>query len=64
MVDSLIKKPVKNREELYLYGEIDDEEYTALTKDEELNLKLQENLPDLNIKLSSIDYEIIEGAMG
>lgn len=64
LVDSLIKKPVKNREELYLYGEIDDEEYTALTKDEELNLKLQENLPDLNIKLSSIDYEIIEGAMG
>ena len=64
LVDSLIKKPTKNREELYLYGEIDDEECTTLTKDEELNLKLQENLPDLNIKLSSVNYEVIEGAMG
>lgn len=64
LVDSLIKKPIKNKEELYLYGEIDSEEYTTLTKDEEFNLKLQENLPDLNIKLSSVDCEIIEGAMG
>lgn len=64
LVDSLVEKPIKNREELYLYGEMGDEESTALNKDEAFNLKLQENLPDLDIRLSSVNDEIIEEAMG
>lgn len=62
LVDSLNEQPIKNKEELYLYGEINNDESIGLTKDEQFNLKLQESFPDL--KLSSVDYEIIENAMG
>lgn len=61
--DNLTLTPVKQREELCLYGEIEvsDDIYT-LDDDDVFNLKLQENLP--GVKLSFVKDEIMEDAKG
>lgn len=64
LVNPLSKRPAKNKEELCLYGDIEDEESNVISKDEEVNLILQKNLPDLTISLSSVSCEIEEDAMG
>lgn len=64
LMEELSNKPVKNKEELCLYGDIDIEGEILISKDEEFNLKLQENLPDYKLKLSCVKDEIIEGAKG
>lgn len=64
LVNPLLKRPAKKKEELFLYGELENEEAIVATKDEDFNLKLQKNLPDLNISLSSVSYDVEEDAMG
>lgn len=63
LTDAVKEKPCLYKEELSLYGKIRND-FSTLSKDEQFNLRLQENLPEYNLKLSSTEYEICEDAKG
>ena len=52
----------RNKEELSLYGEVSEELSSQNIKELNMNLKIQESLPD--IRLSSISDEILDSAKG
>lgn len=55
LLDNLDRKPKLYTENISLYGEYED--ILTLTKDEEMDLKLQENLGEVGIGLSFVDSE-------
>lgn len=63
LMDTVKEKPCFYKEELSLYGKIRNES-SIISKEEKFNLRLQESLPEYNLKLSSIEHEICEDAKG
>lgn len=64
LVGPIEGKSFINKESLHLYGEISPVDEFRLSKDEMFEMSLQKNLPEYNIRLSSVNHEIIEGAQG
>ena len=62
IIDEIKKAPVKNKRELCLYGEVSEPECNYDSKDLNMHLKLQENLP--GVGLSCIKDEILSSAKG